>query len=1124
MFSATAIANFIACPHLTTLDRNHAEGQFKRPYFDDPGIELLRILGDEHEKAYLRQLRGVVSIPTNIPWNEAAAQTIKAMKQGAEAVYQATLVESASRGRADFLIRVDKPSDLGFWSYEVVETKLARSTRVTALMQLCFYSDILSRIQGVEPEIMHIVLGRTTDAERFPFKRYAAYFRRVLRDYKEAWELRSETYPEPVDHCGICSWSTHCDARWRSDDHLSLVAGISRSQRKALVEINVSTVAGLAGLSLPVIPRLECVGTKALENIREQGRIQVDGREEGRMIYELFETVETNKGLAALPPPSPGDMFLDFEGDPFAFDQGLEYLIGVVTAAAESDSTPVYDTIWSLDPAEEKRAFEQLVAKIVQRRLADPGMHIYHFAPYEVTAFKRLSLRHSTCTDEVDQLLRGGVFVDLYRVVRQALRASVESYSIKKLEPLYGYTREVPLGNATHALKNLGVLFAIKEGRRISGELRSVIEGYNRDDCLSTLRLRDWLEERRTELEVKTGKDLPRRTLEEDEPSEKLSEYLEEVRAVESALTSGVPEDEAERTEEQRARWLLAQLLEWHRREDKSAWWEYFRLRDLSTDELMEDRTALSGLLYEGEIGREKRSIIHRYRFPAQDYKIDPGKGVRDPKTEKSPGTIVAIDDENLTIDIKRIESSTVPHPSALIPCDVLSTKVQRESILRLGKWATNSHIDEPGSFRAARDILLRRAPRIEDSELLTVLGEGGVTLENAQRIVLSLKDSVLPVQGPPGSGKTYRGARLALKLVKQGRRVGITGPSHKVISNLLSEICRAAREGGGTPGIVQKADDGGGCDDPMVTLVEDNDAVVDALTDGEVRIIAGTAWLWAREEMAGSVDVLFVDEAGQVSLANVLAISQAASNLVLLGDPQQLDQPQKGIHPLGAEASALEHLLDGRPTIDDDRGLFLKDTWRLHPDVCAFTSEQFYEGRLESRSENRNQRLNTRGPLDGTGLRFVPVEHSGNRSESEEEVERVFELVTGLLRDGATWTDKTGSTRLLELKEMLIVTPYNAQVAALAKALPGANIGTVDKFQGQEAPVVFYSMATSSAEDAPRGMEFLYSLNRLNVAISRAKCVGVIVASPALFRVQCTTPRQVELANALCRFLEMAR
>jgi len=282
---------------------------------------------------------------------------------------------------------------------------------------------------------------------------------------------------------------------------------------------------------------------------------------------------------------------------------------------------------------------------------------------------------------------------------------------------------------------------------------------------------------------------------------------------------------------------------------------------------------------------------------------------------------------------------------------------------------------------------------------------------------------------------------------------------------------------------------------------------------------------MWGREDMADSVDVLFVDEAGQMSLANVLALSPAATSIVLLGDPQQLDQPQRGLHPLGAEVSALGHLLNGRATIAADQGVFLTETRRLHPDVCAFTSELFYEGRLTSRPENSKQRLNAVDPLGGTGLRFAPVEHTGNQNESPEEVERVAAFVEGLLGTGAAWTDKEGKTNSLGLQDILIVAPYNAQVAALVERLPeGSRVGTVDKFQGQEAPLVLYSMATSTPEDAPRGMEFIYSLNPLNVAVSRARCVAVIVASPALFQVQCKTPRQIELANAFCRYLEMAR
>jgi superfamily I DNA and/or RNA helicase len=338
-----------------------------------------------------------------------------------------------------------------------------------------------------------------------------------------------------------------------------------------------------------------------------------------------------------------------------------------------------------------------------------------------------------------------------------------------------------------------------------------------------------------------------------------------------------------------------------------------------------------------------------------------------------------------------------------------------------------------------------------------------------------------------------------------------------------LQGACEAARNSGLHLQAAQKANEDDGCADPMVTQLG-NKEILDGLRANAVQVVAGTPWLWARQDMIDSVDVLFVDEAGQMSLADVLAISPAANSIVMLGDPQQLNQPQQGVHPPGVDVSALAHLLNGRATIDPEKGLFLQETWRLPPDICAFTSELFYDSRLASRPENRNQRLNTNSFLDGTGLRFVPVKHSGNQSESIEEVEKIVELINGLLEKRVTWTDKTGKTSVLKLKDILIVAPYNAQVSALGKRLPvGSRVGTVDKFQGQEAPLVFYSMTTSTPEEAPRGMEFLYSLNRLNVAVSRAQCVSVVIASPALFQVDCKTPRQIQLVNAVCRYLEIA-
>jgi uncharacterized protein len=415
----------------------------------------------------------------------------------------------------------------------------------------------------------------------------------------------------------------------------------------------------------------------------------------------------------------------------------------------------------------------------------------------------------------------------------------------------------------------------------------------------------------------------------------------------------------------------------------------------------------------------------------------------------------------------------------------------------------------------------MRRAPRIDGGEPLC--REDEVALAAAIRVAPRLEGSTLAVQGPPGSGKTYLGAAVTVELVRRGRKVGVTANSHRVIGHLLDEVAKLAGQDGVEVSIGQKTDGSGDCTSDAAEPYSGYGELLEALESGEVNVVGGTAWLWSRPEFASAVDVLIIDEAGQLSLANAVAVSAAARNLVLLGDPQQLDQPLQGTHPPGAEASALGHVLAGQSTMPPEMGLFQERTRRLHPDLCRFTSEAFYEGRLESEEWLARQGLAGTGQLTGTGVRFVPVVHEGNRNESPEEAAVVGRLIRELVESGATWTDSEGRRHPLKWTDVLVVAPYNAQVAAIARALPSARAGTVDKFQGQEAPVSIYSMATSSPEDAPRGMEFLYSLNRLNVATSRARCLAAVVASPALIRVRARTPRQMRLANALCRFLELA-
>jgi predicted RecB family nuclease len=1117
--SATDLAHHLACRHLTALDLAAALGELSPPRWQDPDLDVLELRGMEHERAYLDHLRAqgrtIADLRDAPTPGDAAERTGVAMRAGADAIAQATLARDRWLGRADVLLRVPRPSALGDWSYEVVDTKLARETRAETMLQLCLYSELAGAIQGVMPRHAHVVApGHGFEPESFLLTEYLAYYRRVKRRLEASVDTPSAPlYPEPVAHCDICRWWPQCAARRRADDHLSLVAGLSKLHANELRRWPVTTLAALAALPLPLEhrPRRGARGTYV--RVREQARVQLAGRERGMPVHELLERVP-ERGLARLPVPSAGDVFLDFEGDPFVDGGGLEYLFGWC------DTEGRYAHRWALTHADERAAFEWLVDALVERAERYPDFHAYHFAPYEPAALRRLMGRHATRESDVDRLLRAERFVDLYAVVRQSLRASVERYSIKDLEAFYGYRRDIDLRAASvrrHAVERaleLGGAAAIPQSTL------AAVRDYNRDDCRSALALRDWLESLRTGLAA-AGEDVARFELRDGTPGERVSARQQRVAPVKSALLEGVAAEPAQRTPAQQARRLLAELLEWHARESKAPWWEYFRLRDLGDDALLEEKSALAGLEHVERIGGTPACPIDRYRYPAQDTQIRDGNELHTTNGEKL-GEVARIDIAARVIDIKKTRATRDAHPASafvhtFVPADVIA-----DALLRLGTWTAAHGIDAPGEHRAARDLLLGRAPRLRPGARMPAAGED--TLAAARRLALDLDGGVLAIQGPPGSGKTYTGARMICTLVRAGKRVGVSAVSHKVIRNLLEATLDAAAEEGCAIACVQKTRDDAGAARGRVTELADNAAVRAALATGAATVAGGTAWLWSREDFANAVDVLFVDEAGQMSLADVAAVSQAGRSLVLLGDPQQLEQPQQGSHPEGTNVSALEHLLGGGHTIADDRGIFLAHTWRLHPAICAFTSELFYDGRLQPRPGLERQALIGDTGFAGAGLWFAPVEHDGNQSASPEEVARVAEIVAELVRDGVGWVDAKGVSRPLTTADVLIVAPYNAHVSYIARRLPGARVGTVDKFQGQEAAVVIYTMATSAPEDAPRGMEFLYSLNRLNVATSRARCACILVASPRLLEPECRTPDQMRLANAFCRYLELAR
>ncbi len=1161
VYAATDLVAYLACEHLTQLERAALGGLVARPIRDDPELDVIRKRGFEHEARFLADLRAAGRTAVEIDpdgyeedqgarLRAAAEATVAAMAGGADVIYQATFFDGTWRGHADFLLRVDdetRPSHWGGYHYEVADTKLARHVKAGAVLQICSYIDQLTRLQGVQPEWMHVALGGSARAvERLRVDDYMAYYRSAkarflatMADAIPAAYPPAATYPDPVEHCDVCRWAAECATRRRADDHLSLVAGISGRQRQALLQRGIPTLEALGELALPIEPKLEGTSASALLRVREQARIQLQGRRDGVPRYELLlpgpgAPIDPERGLAILPPPSAGDLFLDLEGDPFALEDGIDYLFGVL----EADET--FHAFWSRDARGaftldgERAAFERLMDFIAARLARYPDAHIYHYAPYEPTALKRLMGRYGTREDEVDGLLRGGILVDLLRAVRQSLRASVESYSIKRMEPFYGFEREVALRDAGSSIVAFEQWLELGEGERPAADHLDRIEGYNRDDVVSNLRLRDWLEGRRDELARLTGLVVPRPGPRGELP-ERVSEEAIAAQALADRLAHPtlVPSDPAERTPDQHGQWLLAQLLGWHRREDKAAWWEFHRLMDLGTTELLDESDPIAGLIPVGPVGEAtKGKETWRYRFPEQEFDVgrgtvyEPRRKALQPDAKPSAwacGDVVATNVAESTVDIRRAPDD--PHPEAIVPLTIYQTRAHRERLFELGAWVAEHGIDADGPNRAARDLLMGRPPRAGQANGDPLRAPGETDLDAARRLALTLDRTVLPIQGPPGSGKTYGGARMIVTLLQAGRRVGITGMSHKVVGNLLSAVLAAAETDGIDARPVQHGDPTQVLPDPRVVRAKDAADAAARLADGRSNLAAGVSWLWVAGSMSGSVDVLFVDEAGQNSLANVVAIAAAADSIVLLGDPQQLDQPVQGTHPPGAERSALAHVLGSASTIPPDRGLFFETTWRLHPTLTAFTSEVFYDDRLESEAHLAAQRiLGAPTGLTGTGPRLIEVATTGADNESPTEAAAVAALATRLIEARASWIDQDGVERPLTWAEVLIVAPYNAQVGAIARLLPpDARVGTVDKFQGQEAPLSLYSLTTSSPELAPRGLDFLYSRNRLNVATSRARCIAIVVGAPDLWRVRARTPAQMRLANAFCRFAELA-
>lgn len=1119
IFSPSDLITFMDSRFDSWMERYHKEFPDEvRPDDADESHEILAKHGNAHEQKFLELLRqrGCDVAEISRDDKDAAASTIQAMRAGHEVIYQGLLSFGEFAGLSDFLFRVDGASKFGDYHYEVWDTKLARKAKPYFVIQLCCYAEMMEHIQGRRPENIKLILGDLSE-KSFKVDEFFHVYAQLKDSFLEFQKgFSKDAPPEDCTAGSFSRWSSYSDKILEERDDLSRVANIRKSQIERLRAAGITTLTALAQTRLEEIAKMS---GETFQTLKRQARLQLLSTSTHTTTYETLPAVP-GKGLSMLPPQSPNDVYFDMEGYPH-MEGGLEYLFGASFESA--DGQLEFKDWWAHDRQQEKQAFEQFIDWVYERWKEDPGMHVYHYASYEVSAMRRLAQRHNTRVEHIDNLLRKNIFVDLYKVVRQGIAVGEPSYSIKYVEHLYREKRSATVAKATDSVVFYENWLDSKDGEVWQdSKILKDIRDYNEEDCISTLQATHWLRQRQSEAGISYGGIVVESSPVIPEQSAAAILASELLSAAESITDS----------EEKRVQELLAGVLEFYKREDKPMWWRLFDRQEMTSQELFDDLDCLAELKRTSDPVEElKRSFGYTYGFdPCQDTKLDVGSICYIATESDGLGQKTRIS----SIDRKAGEVTIVVGPSqdtppdefSLIPDEYVDSTIISESIYSVcDAWHRTRTIP-----RCLADLLFRNEPRLDGKKP----GDKVVSSCNTKEIaeaVIRMDHTCMSIQGPPGTGKTYTASHTILELLRQGKRVGISSNSHKAIENLLLRIVELANtedvfvrvaKVGKTRGerrsgkAVNKYS--------SVKHFQSSGNLFGAKDFDEFNLIAGTAWLFSHEGSTGLLDYLFVDEAGQVSLANVVAMSPSTKNLVLLGDQMQLEQPTQGTHPGDSGKSCLEYLLHEQATIPESMGIFLDTTRRMHPNICSLISNAVYDSRLKPDTANVNQVLvppkHLTNRFDKTaGIKWIPVQHSNNAQASDEEVAAIQNLVTDLLH--CQVADKHGNLKQLTMSDILIVAPYNMQVRKIAHALPEAKVASVDKFQGQEAAVVILTMCASDANASPRGMDFLFNRNRLNVAISRAKSLAFVVGSPELLKTSCTSLKQMKLVSFFCQIAE---
>jgi uncharacterized protein len=1110
LLTPSKITAWLGCAHYLTLNERVQRGELAvTPSTLNTLAEILVDKGNRHESNCLEDYESLGKTIYQVPGRNRGESFVQwvarvgnPMELGFDVIYQMPFVHEGIRGIADFLVKSDDSTGSRAL-YEPVDAKLTRSQgKPGHVLQLCFYAEAMEALVGTMPRRMHIWLGSGT-TQTLVVEEFVAYWRRLRRQLAALLAEGAPdapTRPRPCDSCDYCEFQRQCERQWREEDSLAFVANSRESERDALERAGVRTVVQLSRREESVADLRD----EKLVRLQSQAALQVASRAEPTRPPH-FEVIDPSEdplyghGFELMPAPDEGDVFFDFEGDPFWTAQHeLMFLAGLYYRDATGEW--VFDARWAHTLDEQQSMMSALVDFFAQRRLAYPAMHVYHYNHTERSTIERL-MRDAPDENLFAWLVATGLFVDLFVIAKNAVRVGTESYGLKHLEHLVDFVRTGGIEQGAGAVVEYEQWIDSGDERLLEN-----IAAYNCDDVKATRALRDWLLTQR-----------PRDLAWRDAVIEREAYELDTDELVQRLHQSAAPSPAH----------LLGDLLNyWRRERSADVTPKYVALNgDYSVlYDNLEYLTNLTMVRMEEPSGRERnpRMVL---TWPPQA--VDRGLAAKDAVlyagvgVQYGRGSVAAIDFERREVALPwgKVQVDKGGVPAVLTKDRYFNPGAKAGALKDLARQVLDPHLHGAPS-RLAMALLGADAPRFQR-------GHGpddGVFRDDLSSIlgwVAHLDESVVAIQGPPGTGKTYSGSHIIHHLISRGLTVGVLAMSHGAIDNLVRATIKVFDERGDL--------------DALRTLrwVEEPDDPLEGVTyskrrshlsAGDFNLIAGTAWLWANADMRQSpVDVLVVDEAGQLSLADAVAAAGGTRNMLLLGDPLQLAQVAKAEHPGASGASVLEHVLGDHVTIPDTRGVFLAETWRMHPDICEFISRQIYEGRLTSHECCRQQSTDA-----GTGLRWLRAHHSRRSTQSPEEVAVVLTQITTMR--GTPWTDHRGVTRPLVPSDFMVVAPYNDQVDLIKAAcrarhdLRGVQVGTVDKFQGREAPVVFFTMTTSSAEDMPRGPEFLFSRNRLNVAVSRARCLAYLVCTEELLNSRARDIDDMRLISTLSAFVEYAQ